>query len=386
MTSSWRIWATIRLRRDACSLSIVETTGTAQEKAWVDGVMPGVEKVRPGLWSIPVPIPNNPLRYVLVYAIELPDGVAIVDAGWNTDEAWTALKSGLAVAGFAVGDVKAALITHIHPDHYGLAGRVREHSGAWVALHPADAELLPARYGMDVERLLGHMRGLLQDCGVPADMLAELSAASMGIRDFVSLAEPDVLLVDRERVRLDACELVTLHTPGHSPGHVCFYDQERKVLLSGDHILPRISPNIAVHAQQMGNPLADFLDALARVRELGVEEVLPAHEWRFRPLAARVDQLIAHHRERLDEAEAAVREQPGLTCWEATLRLRWSRDWAEIKGYMRRAAVGETLAHLVFLESRGRVRHQASQPARWYPAAVASSDVATKRSSRRSVA
>jgi len=106
--------------------------------------MPPVERVGDGLWSIPVPIPNNPLRYVLVYAFELRDGVAIVDAGWDTADAWAALCGGLEHAGFAVGDVRAALITHIHPDHYGLAGRVRERSGAWVALHAADAALLPA--------------------------------------------------------------------------------------------------------------------------------------------------------------------------------------------------------------------------------------------------
>jgi glyoxylase-like metal-dependent hydrolase (beta-lactamase superfamily II) len=345
----------------------VEITGVAQEKAWRDAVMPSVEQVRPGLWSIPVPIPNNPLRYVLVYALELTDGVAIVDAGWNTDEAWTALVQGLGAAGYAVSDVRAALITHIHPDHYGLAGRVREVSGAWVALHPADAALLPARYGMDVEELLTNMRALLHECGVPPEVVAELSAASMGIRDFVHLAEPDVLLHDGDRLQLAGCELVALHTPGHSPGHVCFHDRGRSLLLSGDHILPRISPNIAVHAQQMGNPLADFLDALVRVRTLEVDEVLPAHEWRFRPLAARVDQLLSHHGERLDETAAIVREQPGLTCWEATLQLRWSRDWAQIKGYMRRAAVGETLAHLVFLESSGRIIRQGSHPARWLP-------------------
>jgi len=345
----------------------VETTGAAQEQAWLAGTMPPVERVGDGLWSIPVPIPNNPLRYVLVYAFELRDGVAIVDAGWDTADAWAALCGGLEHAGFAVGDVRAVLITHIHPDHYGLAGRVRERSGAWVALHAADAALLPARYGMDIDQLVGTMRSLLRQCGVPDPVVAELSSASMGIRDFVRLTEPDVLLEDGEHVALEGCDIVALHTPGHSPGHLCFHDRARNLLLSGDHILPRISPTIAVHAQQMGNPLADFLDSLQRVRNLEVQDVYPAHEWRFRPLHARVDELLGHHRARLEEAETVVRNSPGLTCWEATLRLSWSRDWEEIKGYMRRAAVGETLAHLVYLESRGRIRSEGTEPARWFP-------------------
>jgi len=127
---------------------------------------------------------------------------------------------------------------------------------------------------------------------------------------------------------------------------------------------------VAVHVQQPDNPLADFLDALGRVRDLDIDEVLPAHEWRFRGLAPRVDELQDHHRRRLEETEAVVRDSPGATCWDVTLRLRWSRDWTEIKGFMRRAAVGETLAHLVLLERSGRARRAGERPASWYLAAV----------------
>ena len=103
---------------------MVEVTGTQQLQAWERRVLPPVEQVRSGLWSIPVPIPDNPLRYVLVYALDGGDGVALVDAGWNTDEAWQALHDGLAQAGGSIADVRAVVVTHIHPDHFGLAGRV----------------------------------------------------------------------------------------------------------------------------------------------------------------------------------------------------------------------------------------------------------------------
>ncbi|TMD07215.1 MAG: MBL fold metallo-hydrolase, partial [Chloroflexi bacterium] len=78
--------------------------------------MPPVEKVRPGLWSIPVPLPHNPLRYVLVYALECDGGIALVDAGWNTEEAWDVLRAGLEHIGAGLDQVKAVLVTHIHPD------------------------------------------------------------------------------------------------------------------------------------------------------------------------------------------------------------------------------------------------------------------------------
>src|SRR5271154_3984846 len=115
-------------------------------RARSDEPLPPVEAVRPGLWSIPVPIPNNPLRYVLVYAFETDRGPYIVDAGWNTDDSYHTLVAGLAQAGFDIADVQGVLVTHIHPDHYGLAGRVREASGAWIGLHPADAALIRLRY------------------------------------------------------------------------------------------------------------------------------------------------------------------------------------------------------------------------------------------------
>src|ERR1700722_11083581 len=150
---------------------MVVVTGVLQKEAWDRQVMPPVEQVRPGLWSIPVPIPNNPLRYVLVYAFELDGGgIAIVDAGWNTEDAWTALNSGIQEAGGSITDVRSVLVTHIHPDHYGLAGRVREASGAWVGLHPDDAAMLQGRY-VDVDELLSKMRDLLQFAGVPSAVL-----------------------------------------------------------------------------------------------------------------------------------------------------------------------------------------------------------------------
>jgi glyoxylase-like metal-dependent hydrolase (beta-lactamase superfamily II) len=345
---------------------VIEVTGTAQLQAWRDGVLPPVEEVRPGLWSIPVPLPLNPLRYVLVYSLECDGGVALVDAGWNTEEAWEALRSGLETVGASLDQVRAVLVTHIHPDHYGLAGRIREVSGAWVGLHPADAAVLPGRYE-EVDDLLGRMATLLRACGVPAVELDELNSSSMMIRQLVQITQPDRLIDDGDLVSLGGRELRAIWTPGHSPGHLCFYDSVERLLLAGDHVLPRISPNISVHAQQRPNPLAEFLEALQKVRALDVDEVLPAHEYRFRNLASRVDDLLAHHRDRLTAIEDMVAASPGISCWDLTVRLPWSRPWAEIPPFMRRAANGETLAHLMVLLAAGRVLRDGGEPWRWAP-------------------
>ena len=105
------------------------TNGHARGAAAANDPFPEVEKVQPGLWSIPVPLPQNSLRYVLVYLFETDRGPYLVDAGWNTDDAFGALSAGMKVAGCEVSEVQGVMVTHIHPDHYGLAGRIRDASG-----------------------------------------------------------------------------------------------------------------------------------------------------------------------------------------------------------------------------------------------------------------
>lgn len=327
------------------------------------GPLPPVERVRPGLWSVPVPIPNNPLRYVLVYVFDTDRGPYLVDAGWNTDEAFDTLSAGLAHAGFDIADVQGVLVTHIHPDHYGLAGRVRETSGAWIALHPADAALIQDRY-LDTADLLERMGALLRRVGAPEPELASLQNASMPVLPFVTAIAPDILMEDGDKPEIPGWDVLAIWTPGHSPGHTCFWEAGDRLMLTGDHVLPRITPNIPFHPQAGADPLGDFLRSLERLRDYDADEVLPAHEHRFVGLADRVDELRLHHEQRFVEVVSAISE--GITTgWDIASRMRWSRPWDRIEGFMRRAAVGEALAHLRALQERGVVREVPGEPAHW---------------------
>lgn len=325
--------------------------------------LPPVERVRPGLWSVPVPIPNNPLRYVLVYVFETDRGPYLIDAGWNTDDSYQTLLEGLAEAGFDVQDVQGVLVTHIHPDHYGLAGRIREASGAWVSLHPADAALIQERYDEPGD-LLERLGAMLRRDGVPAEEIAALQNASMPARPGVMAVKPDVLIEDGDKPEVPGWDLSAIWTPGHSPGHVCFYEAGHRLMLSGDHVLPRITPNISFHPQAGPNPLGDFLSSLDKVAGFESDEVLPAHEHRFLDLQARVAELHAHHQERFDEALAAIRSG-FTTTWQVAEHMTWNRPWEDLKGWHRRAAAGEALAHLNYLKHLGVVRQGDGEPAHW---------------------
>ena len=151
----------------------LQVTGTAQRDAWRARVMPPVEQVRPGLWSVPVPIPDNPLRYTLSYAFTGEAGTLIVDPGWESSGR-RALTAGLATAGVTLRDITGIVVTHIHPDHHGLSGWVRDQSGAWIAMHAAEAETLPARVWPDLEP--GADQDWLRRHGVPEDDAALLLA------------------------------------------------------------------------------------------------------------------------------------------------------------------------------------------------------------------
>jgi glyoxylase-like metal-dependent hydrolase (beta-lactamase superfamily II) len=333
----------------------IEVTGTAQRDAWRERVLPPVEPVRPGLWSIPVPIPVGTLRYTLVYALELPDGVALVDVGFDTDEAWAALETGLAIAGHTVSDVRWLFVTHIHRDHYGLAGRLQREAGCRIGMHPLEAANLTPDQGRVTGRRAA-MTAWLVRCGVAAEHAEEMLPASLGGIG-VGVPEPDLLLADGDRLPIP-WELTALWTPGHTPGHLCFVEGGRRLLLSGDHVLPRITSNISAdprHPDPAANPLRTYLASLDAVRDLDVTEVLPAHEYRFARLDVRVDDLRRHHSRRLEDVLGVVARDRSSTAWHVAAGLEWAKPWSAGTPTIQRMALGETLAHLLVLREQGRV-------------------------------
>jgi glyoxylase-like metal-dependent hydrolase (beta-lactamase superfamily II) len=340
--------------------------------------LPPTELVRPGLWSIGVPFPDNPLGYTLVYLIESDRGPVLVDAGWDDDESWAALEAGFRAAGSDVGECHGVLVTHVHPDHHGLSGRVREASDAWVAMHERDAvtvEHLSTSMvrEADLERaprqtspdFTDELYAVLIDAGASEDELAAAPAPTYRRRRqrFRALAAPDRHVADGERVDVPGWDVDAIWTPGHTPGHLCFHLPAHRLLMSGDHVLPSITPHISISRRDRGgDPLGDFLDSLAKVAALDAAEVLPAHRHRFTDLAQRVDDITRHHLDHLVDIETILAAGPA-SLWQVAARLTWNRPWEQFPLSLRRSAVNETAAHLRYLSRRNRaVRRKGVRP------------------------
>ena len=339
---------------------------TQQRRAWDEGLLPAVEQVCPDLWSIPVPIPHNPLRYTLAYALGHPSGLTLIDPGWDAPPAWQALLEGIAATGHKVTDVVAVLATHVHPDHYGLAGKVRQASGAWVGLHAADAALLATDLLTGLPAVVSAAQSLFADAGAPPLALPP-SVMSSALASFVPAAQPDRLLNHRDVLTFGKWQLHVIHTPGHSPGHVCLREATQRLMFTGDHVLPQITGTVGLHSTGEDDALGDFLGSLASLSDVAfaLDHVLPAHEYRFTGLPNRLDELAAHHERRLQETAAAVARMPGRSAWDIARLLTWSRPWSTIDVIMRRLAAAETLAHLQLLQRRRQVRCSSQRPWTW---------------------
>ncbi|GAB2662805.1 MBL fold metallo-hydrolase [Gordonia jinhuaensis] len=351
-----------------------QVTGDAQRAAWADKRLPEVEQVRPGLWSIPVAMTGNPLRYVLIYALEVPDGVALIDTGWPSRAAWTALQDGLRAIGYDVSQIRHIAITHFHPDHFGLVPRVLEHTDATVAMHRNDSREIDHRTDAEEELEKSQLADQLLAYGAPVD---EVSSLRGGLVRFAGGRTVDTELVDGSDVGFPGWHLKAVWTPGHTPGHLCFLDEQAGVLFSGDHLLPRISPNISVMPLQTGHhPLGEYLLSLQNSVDIPDVEVLPSHEYRFTGIASRATELLAHHEARLEEMTQAIVERPGRTTWDVAAAVHWSRPFDGMGVNQRRMAATETHAHVLVLVERGIVRADTTTPMlRWYPnTATASSE------------
>jgi glyoxylase-like metal-dependent hydrolase (beta-lactamase superfamily II) len=304
----------------------------------------------------------GPLEYISTYAVECDGGVLLIDAGLDTPEAVEALSRGLEAVGTSLAAVQGVLFTHGHPDHYGAARLVREWTGAWLALHVADAGNAhhTGAYQEFGRRLPQWLADLGSDPAEAAD-ITEVWSGRFGAA--IEYPQPDRLIGDGDVFPVARGSLVALHTPGHSPGHVCFLDGGAGIVFTGDHVLSTTTPHISALPWSVASPLDDYLFSLRRTRGLGNLLALPGHEDTV-ALADRATELLRHHDERLSEVAAAI-DLGARTVREIAAAMTWSRPWAEFSPLDVYMAMTEALAHLIAVERRGGATRSYDSPRRW---------------------
>ncbi|AUD12807.1 MULTISPECIES: MBL fold metallo-hydrolase [unclassified Planococcus (in: firmicutes)] len=293
-----------------------------------------------GLKLVRHPLPFR-LNHVNCFMAKAEEAWTIIDTGLNNDVSRELWKR-------KIGDenVEQILLTHYHPDHFGYAGGLQQKTGARLSMSKIDADAGMKSWD---DAFLDALPGYYKAAGIPQEAAQEMADNTRAFQPLISpLPKVDHHFEEGEKIRIGRFEYEVLFVPGHSDGMVCFYQREHNTLLAADHILPRITPNISYWFHGDPNPLLTYMNSLEKIRKLDVEWVIPSHGEAFQGANKRIDELLAHHEERLD-ATWRMLEQP-LTIFEVRERL-FDRP---LTVHEMRFAVGETLAHLEYLRAEGR--------------------------------
>jgi glyoxylase-like metal-dependent hydrolase (beta-lactamase superfamily II) len=306
-------------------------------------------------WRIPVPLP---LKWVNVYRLGPEEGPWIlVDAGMDTPEARAAFED--VFREWPPDRFVGLFLTHYHPDHTGLSGWLAERLGVPAYMLSAERDLLYQVFSGQV-RSERQAHQYFRENGMPDDLLASPGERRSESGWLVRLPPSMEGVENGHRWRLGNEEWTVVLAPGHTPAQGLLYHAPSGTLLTGDHILPRITPNISLWPGQASDPLADYLASLADLSELPLRVGWPAHGEVIADPLARIAEIRRHHDQRLETMAAALQAGP-LTAYEVA-RAVFRPD---LSRYEWRFAVGETLAHLRYLARRGRVAEIPGPPHRY---------------------
>jgi glyoxylase-like metal-dependent hydrolase (beta-lactamase superfamily II) len=309
-------------------------------------ILTNLTEVAAGVFELRLPIPFED-GLVNVFLFSDGDEADLLDCGMNSEESVDSIRGALAHIG--AKRLRRLVVTHIHPDHYGAAGVFAGEGLADLYIHRLEVPLVNPRY-VELEHLVGEVRTYLLVNGVPPDEAEVLSNSQRALSAVVKTAEPSVQLDGAELLDMGHRRLRVEWTPGHSPGHICLYDQKEKLLFAGDHMLPDLSPNIGLHPQSTPDPLHEYLEGLRRLAAYQPARILPAHGRPFTDAPGRVAVLVSHHKKRLERILEIV-SAGRRSGWQVALELWGPRD----NLYEKRLALQEGLAHLQALAVEGRL-------------------------------
>ena len=310
--------------------------------------------IEDNIYTIPVPLPNNPLRQLNSYVIKGEGRNLVIDTGFKLEECRKALCDGLEELGVDM-NCTDIFLTHLHSDHSGLAAELATQSSK-IYISRADGELLT----LSLTQGLGRVEEYRSYGFSEKELENFWENPSMKYRqespfNLTYVADGGVLTYGGRRLEV-------IFTPGHTPGHVCLYDRANKVMFLGDHVLFNITPNITTWPF-FEDPLGHYVHSLMDISIYDVRLPLPAHRGVNGTMAERIGTIIEHHGARIREMLDILTERPGLTPYDLSGMMTWrvhgkTNSWADFPLNQKWFAVGETAAHLDYLLKRGRVRRE----------------------------
>jgi glyoxylase-like metal-dependent hydrolase (beta-lactamase superfamily II) len=310
-----------------------------------------IEEILPNLYKIEVPLPNNPLGAINSYVLRSGERSLVIDTGMNQEECRRVLSAGLKKLSVDLRQTDY-LITHWHADH--LAGVVNLATDA-SAIYLSDVEasvITSGTYG-PWERFPDFLR--LN--GFPESELQTVVKVYSSPRYRPTKALDIHPLTDGDSIVIGDYSFKCIETPGHSPGHMCLYEPGKRIFVSGDHILPKITPIVSLMSYE-DNPLGEYLESLDKVYSLDVVLVLPAHGNVFNRFKERIQELKKHHEMRADEVLRILRRDE-QDAFEVASQMTWDvkyASWQKFPPNQRWFACGEAMAHLKYLEQKGKVQ------------------------------
>ncbi len=304
---------------------------------------------KPDIFRIFVPLPDNPLKNLNCYVIRSEGESLIIDTGFNRPECKEALVDGLKELDVDLCHARLFL-THLHGDHTGLTEYFTD-QGVTAYMHRIDYDYLKNNLSGSNWR---RMEQRFIEEGFPYEEMQKQLTGNQARLYSPKHLFPVTTVQDGDCVTVGSVKLRCIHTPGHTPGHVCLYIENEKILFSGDHVLFDITPNISIW-NDVPASLADYMDSLTRMQKLEVMRTFPGHREFAGDFHKRIDTLIAHHYQRLQEILSAVAAHPDCNAYETAGRITWSargRAWEDFSPNQKWFAMGETLAHLKWLLDR----------------------------------
>jgi glyoxylase-like metal-dependent hydrolase (beta-lactamase superfamily II) len=317
--------------------------------------MDNTEKISENIYRIKVRLPRNPLKYLNSYLVLGKDRNLLIDTGFHLPESYADLVAGLDAIPHDA-DRTDVFLTHCDSDHSGNGGRSCRPS-CRVYISRIDKPLVEFFMRMP-EKAEEAFRRIFVTCGFPAGEVDEALRINPALKNNAVTDFESVPVDDGHAFDLGGVKLRAILTPGHSPGHMCLYDEDTKTMFTGDHVLFDITPNIT-EWRGMDDSLGSYIGSLCRVRGMDVRFALPGHR-ESGDFYARIDGIIKHHDARLAEVITVMGEMTRRVAYDIASKMTWkiTGDWKAFPIAQKFFAVGESRSHLRYLELRGMVRRE----------------------------